>query len=160
MSRLADRFWKKVRKTSGCWLWTGGTSTYGHGRMRVCRNGDRWLVLPHRLSYLLNVGDIPQGDGFHGTCVCHRCDNPRCVRPDHLFLGTVRDNNMDGVRKGRIRVPQNPRKLSWREACRARKMYAQGYGGVRKIAAYFGLERKAMRELLRGRTYKTPLRKT
>lgn len=59
------------------------------------------MVGAHRFSYETYVGEIPDALGFHGTCVLHRCDNPRCVRPDHLFLGTNKDNVHDMDRKGR-----------------------------------------------------------
>lgn len=97
-SALLDRLLSKVHKTDSCWNWTGQTvgrkadGKYGilmHDRKRWCA---------HRLFYHLLVGPIPVG-----IYVCHKCDNPRCVNPDHLFLGTPKDNTQDCVRKGRIR---------------------------------------------------------
>ena len=88
------RFWPKVNKTDGCWLWTGTTSAFGHGNIR--RTGSNRPVGAHRFSYELHHGAIPDG-----LWVLHRCDNPRCVRPDHLFLGTPKDNMQDMASKGR-----------------------------------------------------------
>lgn len=97
---VATRFWKHVDTTGACWVWTaakvGGDMSMGHGVMRLqdpVRN-----ALVHRVSWELHYGPIP--DGF---CVLHRCDNPPCVRPDHLFLGTKADNTADMMRKGRKR---------------------------------------------------------
>lgn len=89
-----QRFWSKVKFGDGCWEWqdyTGGT-TNKYGVIRI----DNHKIKAHRLSWFIHFGHIPES-----ILVCHHCDNPRCVRPDHLFLGTVRDNSDDMVRKGR-----------------------------------------------------------
>lgn len=91
---LAEKLWERVvqRIGSECWEWTGATFGFGYGIIR-----HRTLHLPaHRVSYALANGEIPDG-----LCVLHRCDNPLCVRPDHLFLGTRTDNAADREAKGR-----------------------------------------------------------
>lgn len=90
----AERFWRKVKKSDGCWEWTGTKNSRGYG-MFTPTPGKR--VLAHRFSWEMENGRIP--DGLFG---CHRCDNPGCVRPDHLFVGTNSDNIRDAVAKGRI----------------------------------------------------------
>ncbi len=86
------RFWRAVAVAGGCWEWHGHRNRQGYGRMK--RDGRR--VAAHRVSWEVHFGPIPDG-----MLVCHRCDNPPCVRPDHLFLGTVSDNNHDMIAKGR-----------------------------------------------------------
>lgn len=95
MKTLEERFWKKVLKTEGCWLWLGAPTTVGYGL--IWANRRNWFA--HRLSWQFHCGPIPEGDGYHGMCVLHHCDTPLCVRPDHLFLGA--DNNADMMMKGR-----------------------------------------------------------
>lgn len=108
--KLEDLFWQHVRKTDGCWWWDGCQE---HGYGVIYHLNHHYRV--HRLSYEMHVGEIPKNDGE--WCVCHHCDNPRCVRPDHLFLGRDKDNHDDMIRKGRH--AHGP-KLS--EALRRRKM--------------------------------------
>lgn len=93
-----------VRKTDTCWEWMGRRSKSGYGYFTIRTMTKRitksltWRA--HRYSYVLYVGQIPVG-----LLVCHRCDNPKCVRPDHLFLGTHKDNAQDRDRKGRKHYP-------------------------------------------------------
>ena len=86
------RFWSYVTKTDDCWPWTGSIHNTGYGRMKAKHK----QVFVHRVSWEMSNGPIP-----NGMFVLHRCDNPPCVRPDHLFLGTKGDNNRDRVAKGR-----------------------------------------------------------
>lgn len=87
-----ERFWAKVNKTETCWLWAGSTDRGGYGRVRA----NRKMLKAHRVVWMLHYGSIPVG--FH---VLHHCDNPPCVRPAHLFLGTQADNMRDCQMKGR-----------------------------------------------------------
>ena len=90
---LTERFWSKVVKIDdGCWLWTAALLLDGYGQIWLGQTMER----AHRLSWIIHFGPIPEG-----LCVLHTCDNPPCVRPGHLFLGTQLDNVRDAIRKGR-----------------------------------------------------------
>ncbi len=102
---VEERFWEKVSKGPGCWQWTGGrvgdraTESGRYGRFATSTTrGSVVLVLPHRFSWELHHGPIPDG-----LQVLHACDNPACVNPHHLLLGTHRANMVDAGRKGRLR---------------------------------------------------------
>ncbi len=84
---LEDRFWMKVDKSAGpedCWPWIGFRRPDGYGV--VGRKGR--FIKAHRMAWELTNGPIPEGAGYHGTCVMHRCDRPECVNPKHLELGS------------------------------------------------------------------------
>ena len=89
-----ETFWARVDKGGECWEWQGARVGGGYGTTR--REGRMWLT--HRLSYFLSHGSLPKE-----ACVLHRCDNPPCVRPEHLSLGTYLDNERDKIAKGRKR---------------------------------------------------------
>ncbi len=97
MTKTEQRFWAKVKKGPRCWEWIGAltNNNKGMGYGRIASNGKYHLA--HRLSYEMKYGPIPDG-----LCVCHTCDNRKCVRPGHLFLGTYKDNMVDCCAKGRL----------------------------------------------------------
>lgn len=98
----SDRFWAKVEKTDGCWIWRGYKNSRGYGAFsfRYKENGIKKFASyrAHRIAYELLIGEI--ADGY---VACHKCDNPSCVNPDHIFIGTSLDNYRDCMSKGRAR---------------------------------------------------------
>jgi len=101
---MLERYWEKVDKSEdGCWNWTSALDGWGYG---VFFLKDRSCAFKaHRLSWEIHFGPIPEG-----MLICHHCDNPKCVRPDHLFVGTPKDNIRDCVNKGRWIQPPQPHK--------------------------------------------------
>ena len=93
---LHERLDCYTNKSGDCWEWTGA-KTKGYGVLEF--DGVRWYA--HRLSWIRFNGEIGTFNSFHGICVLHKCDNPGCVNPNHLFLGTHQDNMDDRGNKGR-----------------------------------------------------------
>lgn len=91
---LINKFTEKVRidDVTGCWIWVGGMRYKGYGAFRIGLKHES----AHRAAWIIYRGEIPDG-----LSVCHHCDNPSCVNPDHLFLGTAKDNTQDMIQKGR-----------------------------------------------------------
>ena len=101
---IEDRYEDFVVRGNGCWGWTGGKTSFGYGVIRESGTNGK-LIGAHRASFQIHIGPIP--DGKH---VLHRCDNPACTNPDHLFIGTHQENMDDMVEKGRSLIGSEKRK--------------------------------------------------
>jgi hypothetical protein len=143
---LEERFWSRVavQDPMGCWVWQGGTCE-GYGMLRT---EGSVVDRAHRVSWRLTHGSIPDG-----LCVLHRCDNPPCVNPAHLFLGTRADNNEDKKRKGRsarVHGEANPNaKLSDEDVAEIRRLRDEGRT-QQAIADQFGITQVWVSQLTRG----------
>lgn len=172
---LQERFWRYVEKTEGCWLWTGSVDTSGYGQIR---DESGRLVRATKVSYVLHGGTIP--DGQH---LCHSCDvlwpdrtYRRCVRPDHLWPGSPRENTRDAIDKGRFPFGGNnpawhaarPRgeahqraKLTEDIVRQIRREYRPAYGGpttqstsMRGLARKYGISKAVVQQIVAGRTWR------
>ncbi len=153
LGTLPARFWAKVHKTDGCWLWTGCRSNLGYGDMKGI--GAKRMRATHASLLITRGESVPPG--IH---VCHKCDNPSCVNPDHLFLGTAKDNMRDAIRKGRFKFPtprrgeaNNKAELTWVEVDELRAAYASGET-ISALSRRFGRARSTLREVVMGRNWK------
>lgn len=131
-----ERFWSKVARCgeSDCWEWPGARMKAGYGVIKLRR--PRRNESTHRLAWILTHGPIPPG-----LCVCHRCDNPPCCNPAHLFLGTDADNAKDKIIKGRqVRGELvGTSKLTAQQVDAMRQAYAAGNVKQKELGAHFGV---------------------
>jgi hypothetical protein len=146
---LAERFWQKVDKRGpdDCWTWTASTS-YGYGKLGIGGKRGGWKQA-HIVSWELHNGPVPKG-----LFVCHSCDNPPCVNPQHLFVGTALDNNMDKAQKGRASRGEQRwnARLTPRGVQKIRSLHRRGIDKT-AIAQSMGLGRTTVHAVLEGRTW-------
>lgn len=148
---VEQRFWRYVTPGAPdeCWEWKGGRSRFGHGVISLGgANGTKTNA--HRISYLIHFGNLPESDG-KTNCVLHSCDNPACVNPAHLRLGTQKENIGDvKLRDRRDNTYQKKRdahpnaKMTMAQVMAARDRVANG-GSMAQIAKEYGVTRQAVR---------------
>lgn len=159
-AKFETRFWSKVNKDgplhmelgTKCWLWIGQLMHEGYGHFTVYRKDRKALsgegsypLRAHRVSYSLTNGPITSKDR-----ICHKCDNPPCVNPDHLFCGTAKDNTQDMIQKGRY--VNGFAKLNKDDVKWIREWYLKI--STKDIAKKFGLHCKGIGRIARGDTWK------
>lgn len=151
--RVLPRFWSKVDRTGDCWVWTGARHRYGH----LTVDGRSYNA--HKFSYLIHKGAVPRG-----RVVRHTCDNPLCVCPDHLVLGSQSDNVRDMFAKGRqashealsaaqIRCAHPRRKLNASSVREIRRLLAAGRLSQSAIGRMFGVPQSTISAVKLGRTW-------
>lgn len=144
--RWLDIFWNKVDTSGKCWEWTGTILSTGYGRIM----NDQKPQFSHRVAWeLTHAEEIPDG-----LFVCHTCDNPACVNPDHLFIGTSQDNQKDMVSKGRQNPPYGERsgsaKLTWKDVGYIRAIYKPGIISQQQLAEQFNISRTIISRIVNG----------
>lgn len=139
---IEERFWKYVDKglSPDCWIWTGAHLKGGYGRIRI----NEKIILAHRFSYEIHNGKIP-----NKMCVCHICDNPKCVNPSHLFLGTQKDNVDDMVNKNR-----QFSKLTLNQVKEIKKLCCEGKLKQREIAKTFNISRGTISDIYSNKSWR------
>src|SRR5712671_4587251 len=140
---ILERFWSKIDVLSGydtgCWNWIGSVSSEGYVNINI----NNKCIRTHRLSYKLFRGKIPEH-----LLVCHKCDNPSCVNPSHLFLGTNHENIYDSINKGRradFKGTKNPRAILTEDQVKEiRILYSKGAISQAKLAKKFNTNKFAI----------------
>lgn len=154
---VETRFWKYVRKTRTCWLWTAATDGHGYGVIGAGSKREG-LLKAHRVSWQIHYGQIPPG-----LNVCHKCDVPACVNPGHLFVGTDSDNARDAISKGRFVFNRahgsahKNSKLTEESVAAARLAYAcapNKRGLIPRMAVHLGVSGPGLRNAISGKTWK------
>jgi hypothetical protein len=140
---LGERFWEKVTKTNGCWLWIANSNKKGYGRFWI--NGRN--EFSHRVSWMLHFVEIP-----HGMLVLHKCDNPSCVNPAHLFLGTDADNQSDKKEKGRSAKGERNgnRKLTNEQV----RVIRKSVGSPQELATQFNIDKTQIYNIISRKQWK------
>lgn len=138
------RVWHRAQRRGACWEYMGSRNDRGYGLLQIWDWPTRKQrhLYAHRVNYEAAHGPIPEG-----LQVCHRCDNPPCIRPDHLFLGTAKDNSHDAKRKGRLSrdhgrpgATNASAKLSEAQVIEIRRAYAAGEANQSDLARRFGVK--------------------
>lgn len=143
------RFWSKVKKTDDCWEWGAARNRKGYGDFYLKGS----MRKAHRVSWVMEHGEIEGG-----LMVCHHCDNPSCVRPDHLFLGTARDNEEDSRQKGRTVKLRGElhgnSKMTPLSVRIARRLYFNHGFSFQKVSDIWGLNVTTMWDIVMSNTWK------
>lgn len=150
------RFWSFVDKQEGCWEWTGSLFKQGYGQFSYNRKNTK----AHRISYLIHFGELPAD-----LLVCHKCDNRKCVNPQHLFLGTHYDNVQDQISKNRrhdVTGEKNGKsKMTIESVLELVRIVGSGQMSQNEAAKYFGISQGVISGIMLGKrwSYVTGIKK-
>lgn len=154
MKTVEERLLKHTEKTDTCWNWTACKDHKGYGIIRI----DGKNRATHRVSYELFKGKIPKGKGYHGTCVLHSCDNPGCINPEHLRLGTNRENILDMIQKGRNVVLRgklcHKAKLTEKQVLEIREKFIPYVYTTIMLAKEYGVDPSTIGHMIKRRIWK------
>lgn len=147
---VPERFWPKVQKAGPdeCWLWTAALDAQGYGVFNIGKNK---IVHASRISWVLCNGAIADG-----LFVCHKCDNPKCVNPGHLFLGTAKQNSDDKISKGRLPLGEqlHNSKLTKEKVSEIKEKYKSGTFTQRKLAEIYGVHSVTISKVILGKLWR------
>lgn len=141
---VRERFFKKVEKTDSCWNWIACVGPKGYGRFGI----GKITLNAHVASWLINKGEI--GDKW----VLHTCDNKRCVRIGHLYLGTAKDNSRDAVNRGQLKGRRHPSKLTWKMVREIRAQYNPKQWSYSSLGRKFGVSKSSIDGILNRRKWR------
>jgi len=150
IASLETKLFKNALVTEGCWLWLGTKNALGYGIISNGRKGEK--VRAHRACYELVHGKIPDG-----LVACHKCDNPSCVNPGHIFLGTKKENTADMWAKGRGFTPFKTMLERAHHNCKmldvdvvtCRQMHETGNYTTKQLSQHFGVSQTHIRRVVK-----------
>lgn len=159
MTQPSERFFKMFRRTASCWEWTGPLKDNGYGVFGLKVDGKWKNIYAHRWIWEHRNPKIPKG-----MLICHKCDNKKCVNPEHLFIGTYADNSRDAASKGRCCMQAHPEKrphgerngqskISRLDVIRIRKSYKPYKVTVPNLCKKFKISRSQVRRILSGKSW-------
>jgi hypothetical protein len=148
-----SEFWCRADQTGGpdaCWIWLGGLTRSGYGQAKWAINGVRRPFKAHQIAFAVTAGCLPRGQ-----VIRHSCDNPRCVNPVHLVLGSQAENMADMVRRGRSAKGEghSQAKLTEQQVIEIRRLRTLGYS-QRVIGVMFGVSRSAISDIASGKNWR------
>lgn len=147
---VLERFGTYINKTDNCWNWIGRISPFGYGQFSVSW-GDCWQA--HRLAYEIYVGRIPKG-----KCVLHKCDNRKCVKPEHLWIGTQSENVRDMMHKGRGKKASSENnggaKLTWEQVDKIRELRKSKSIYHKDLAEMFNVHESTIERIILKKSWK------
>ncbi len=154
-------FWEKIdiKGDDDCWEWTAYKNKNGYGTLNI----NKKTYMSHRISWIIENGEIQKDNSYHGMCVCHKCDNPGCQNPKHLFLGTHKDNMDDKVNKNRqgkgidLSCPgekHGMHKLTEQEVLEIRQKYIPRIYTQKQLAEEYGVSQCEISKILNDKIWK------